>query len=287
MTKMDFITLSPEIVSRIHYLHKHLFDNPIDNPTNVPKISPIGTEIKDLGQLSRIMGVDKIVTAHYVLQDPSASAELKTQAKEVSRPGIYHADEDAFEPIMHQEHDIDTKHIQDSEQKRIRMVRTVSGVRRFRQKRGSIIVTDGEPPLNGLVALPNDVRGYEKVASRNGRVFYVGHEIDKWVVRDPQTRDTIFKGDSEEAAFRWLNQKVGGASSGKEPVEAGDGPVLTESEQQDRAAEKEKQSTPLTAVEEAAIRKMNSDDLNLYKKLRQRGLGHNEILALLKRPRKN
>ena len=283
---MDYIKLSPELVSGLNWLYKHLLDDPAKNPTNTPKITPNGTEVKTLSQVSKIMGVDTNIAAHFVLQDPNANETLKTEAKEVAFPGVYLSDQDSFDPVLHQAYEITTKDVSALEQKRIRMVRTVSGVRRFRQGRGSIIVTDGEPPLNALVALPNDVRGYEKVASKGGRIFYVGHENGKWVVRDPRIKDAIFRGGSEEEAFRWLNKEVGG-EGGKTPSEQGSGPVLDQAEQDRQATESERADRPLSDNEQSALREMGKEDLNLYKKLRQRGLGHTEVLALLKRPRKD
>src|SRR5688500_1820865 len=101
MDKMDYLTINAKVIEGINYLYKHLYDNPAQNPTNVPKIGPNGKEITETKQISSILGVNKKIAAIYVLQDPNASIELKSSAREVINPGIFVASDDAFMPVIH------------------------------------------------------------------------------------------------------------------------------------------------------------------------------------------
>lgn len=205
---MDYVRIKASLISSINYLRKHLYDSPADNPTNVPKVTPDGTMVKTVNQVAALMNTDIKTASLYICQDPNADIFLKTIAKNNIKPGIFVAPDDAYLPVLNKVEDILTNNI---DTKRIRMVRTAAGVRKFSQPQGSIIVTDGQAPLDGLVALPNDVPGFEKIAARNGAIFYVGNAgKNKWVVYDPQNQQALHVAKTQIEGFQWLNNFVGG-----------------------------------------------------------------------------
>ena len=163
----------------------------------LPKYTVDGQDIATVKQLSNAMGIDEDVAALYGLVH--GNGELKEES--------YTLLTDKFRFRNLTVSDYIEKIIQ-TESKRVRLVRTVLGARRFSQPRGSIIVTDGEAPLNNLRALPNDVRGYDKLTDSKGRIFYVGEEANRWVVRAPGQHDPIFVGDADKDVYRWLNNAV-------------------------------------------------------------------------------
>lgn len=179
---MASIIISANILNDLSFLSKHLLDDPKTDYTKLPLVSADGSNIVDIKTLAAVMNVTDTIASVYATQDPSASNELKQDA-------INHID-----------------------QKWIRMVRTPAGVRKFKQKQGSIIVDDGEEPLDAITALPNDVPGYEKIADKNGVVYYVGNENGKWSVRTiaGNTAATLYSGDSLEDSLYWLNSRAGG-----------------------------------------------------------------------------
>jgi hypothetical protein len=277
---MDKILLEASIVEKLHYLHKHLFDNPLENPTNVPKIGPNGKEIVKIGQIANILGVNRKIAAHYVLQDPNASKELKIDAKEVLEPGIYISADDSYLPVLHQAYSILNKPL-NTQKKGIRLVRTTNGVRRYRQKQGTIIIRDGESPLDALTALPNDVPGYEKLSDKDGNVYYIGNENGSWVVRDPKNNTIVFAGESEEESFTWLNREVGGKarSSSKEKDKPAGGATGTGS----RTERGEDVVANININEATQLLGLTDDELDLYRRLIQRGLNHSQALSLAHR----
>lgn len=281
---MEKVTLSAKTVESINYLYKHLFDQP--KPTSVPKFSPMGEQVTQVKDISAMMGIDKKVAAVYVLQDPAASSELKEDAREVLNPGIFVASDDVYLPVVHKAYDIISNPFT-VEEKRIRMVRSVAGVRRFQQDRGSIIVDDGEPPLDALIALDNDIPGYEKIGDKSGHVYYIGREEGGWVVRDPSSGQVIHRGGTEQDSFRWLNQKAGGTVSGNVD--------RTKPQKLAREAEPE-QLSPKRRTEDAAVptvtltrdqkrdvTDMTPEQLELYKILRERKLDHSSAMLLIRR----
>jgi hypothetical protein len=52
------------------------------------------------------------------------------------------------------------------------------------------------------------VRGYDKVGDQKGRIFYIGEEANRWVVREPGNHKPIFVANSDKEAYVWLNNAV-------------------------------------------------------------------------------
>lgn len=281
---MNYLTIDAKSIEAINFLYKHLFDDPAQNPVNIPKITPNGIEVTNIKQLSSLLGVDTNTASYYVIQDPTSPNELKSQAKEVINPGIFVASDDAYLPVTHKAYEImHNPHI--VEEKRIRMVRTISGVRRFKQRAGSIIVNDGESPLDALTALKNDVPGYEKVGSKSGGVFYVGREKGKWVVRDPLNGTIIHSGDKEEDTYKWLNTHAGGSettsSEGKKPTQASQVLGRVESSQSRLTDEQTLAKDKTLTVQQARlVNKLTTPQLAIYRGLRERGIDHDTALKL-------
>lgn len=200
------IVLSPSMLTAMHYLAKHLGDQNVIRK-NVPKYNLDGEPITSIKELADAMGVDTKVAALYALEHKRA--ELQDEALEQFN---------GFGPMpnLSVEGYIQKIIRINPEKKRVRLVRTVLGARRFSQPRGSIIVTDGQAPLDNIMAMPNDVRGYDKVTDSKGRIFYIGEEANRWVVRAPGQHEPLFVGDSDRDAYYWLNDAV----VGKKPKKA-------------------------------------------------------------------
>lgn len=219
---MVSVEFSAKMMESLHFLEKHLLSDP---RFTVPRIDSDGNEIKTLSALSLAMGVDLDTAAAYALQGKT-NEDLKTAAQAHLIPAV------DFTPLEDYGYALDkVKRILagNVESKGVRMVRTVSGARRFQQPKGSIITDDDSPPLDALVALTNDVPGYEKIGDQSGNVFYVGQENGEWVIRDPLTNAVIHKAPDESDALQWLNAKVGGETDTEEDLA---GPKLKPAEQE-------------------------------------------------------
>jgi len=174
-----------------------------------------------------------------------------------------------------------------SETKVMRIVRTVGGARRFGQPKGSIIVRDGQNPLDALVALPNDREGYEKVADQDGNVYYVGFVKDnkgneKWIVESGQSGEALHAEDTAEDIFAWLNTQVGG-SGGKQKERQADVIPIHSSDSARMRIEKGELNRPqygLTQAQGASIGVLNESELIKYRQLRDRGLNHSDAYKL-------
>ena len=194
------VELSPRMLTAMHYLAKHLGETK-PSVKELPKYTVDGEPITSVKELATSMGVDTRVAALYALQNKRD--ELQEEALgQFSRFG--HIQNLSIDGYIAKITRIKP------ETKRVRLVRTVMGARRFSQPRGSIIVTDGEAPLDNLAAMPNDVRGYDKVTDSKGRIFYIGEEANRWVVRAPGQHEPLFIGDSDRDAYYWLNNAVVG-----------------------------------------------------------------------------
>jgi HK97 family phage portal protein len=178
--------------------------------------------------------------------------------------------------------------VDDVETKRIRFVRTVSGVRRFGLDKGSIIVDDNVQPLDALRAVTNDIRGYEKVADSSGNAYYVGKENGVYVARNPLDNSIMYQDADERAVFEWLNKKVGGSSihdpNGSKPNDAFDAspnkkPGDTPGRQATRTELTSNRNLHLTAGQASAADTLTDSQLREYLKQRQRGLMHAQALS--------
>lgn len=193
------LELTPQLLTSMNYLAKNIGKElPVKS---VPRYNFDGEEISELKQLAVVMGIPESVASLYAMRD--GTPELKAQGLE------YVTDNVLFRNLSVNEY-IQKILSTDVEKKKVRLVRTVLGARRFSQPRGSIIVTDGEAPLNNIRALPNDVRGYDKLTDSKGRVFYIGEEANRWVVRAPGQHKPLFYGDSDKDAYYWLDNAVVG-----------------------------------------------------------------------------
>lgn len=210
---MKSARFSAQMMQTLAYLSKNMLAQP---QATLPKYTSMGEEIKTIEELANVMGVNDKIAAAFVIQNET-NAELKSDAIEVLKPGIYNAFEDGYEPIVHYAYDVANKTI--IEEKRVRMVRGTSGANYFKQPVGSIIVSDGAKPLDALLAATNDVPGYQKVMDKNGNAYYIGKEQGYWVVRSGANKMILYHdagSDGERQSLYWLNTQLGGrAKQGK------------------------------------------------------------------------
>lgn len=106
------------------------------------------------------------------------------------------------------------------ETKVVRHVRTAAGVRRFNQPIGSVIVRDGESPLDGLQAVANDFPGWQKLHGNDGNDYYVGKDAGTWVATDADDYEVV-RANTEEDVYHALNKHVTQGtpvSSGRNPT---------------------------------------------------------------------
>lgn len=174
------------------------------------------------------------------------------------------------------------------EVKAIKFVRTVAGMRKYQQDKGSIIIRDGAQPLDALVAMPNDIAGYEKVSDKNGNDYYIGREGQGWVIRNPQSGEIMNTTAREEDAFAWLNEKVGGREGGlstpHDPFASS--PNVKPNDSQERRNLRRALSDPnyeLTQGQANAIDNMTDNALREYQRARDRGLSHEQSLSEARR----
>ena len=200
------ITLSAQMLTSAHTLSK-MIGEPRRSAAELPKYNLDGEPIGSVKELANTMGVDLKVAALYAID--RNREELLDEAKVLLTPSL------GKKHLSVQQYVDEVTKI-NPQTKRVRLVRTILGARRFSQPRGSIIVTDGDAPLNNLRVLPNDVRGYDKVTDSKGRIFYIGEEANRWVVRAPGQHQPLFVGDSDKDAYYWLDQAV----VGKKPKKA-------------------------------------------------------------------
>lgn len=186
---------SARMMSALSYLSKDI----VANTKSLPKVTVNGEEIVNLKQLSGAMGVDTETAALYVLDQKSHPLMGEAIAQ--------------FEPDYFEKADIDgyVRKILNMKPgtKRVRLVQTILGARRFGQPRGSIIVDDGEEPLKNIRVVLSKVPGYDAVADQKGRIFYIGEEANRWVVRDPNNpKIKLYEGKDEKEVYRWLDNYV-------------------------------------------------------------------------------
>ena len=198
-------------------------------------------------------------------------------------PGVYVPADDAYLPAYTTAINIG-KLYQNNDTKVIKIVRTVSGMRRYQQDKGSIIIRDGEAPLDAITAVANDIPGYEKVVDGSGNVFYVGSENGGWVIRNPKTNELMHTTYSEEDAFIWLNKLAGGGKGslvdGPNPFRSSPNVKPTDSER--RRNLRRDLSDPrynLSVTEATAVDNMDDDGLAAYQHNRDRGLDHRAAMS--------
>jgi hypothetical protein len=194
------VEFSPRMMRSLSYLQRNL-TNDVLTAKDLPKVNADGSEIVTLKQLQTAMGVDIATAAVYVLQAKGHPLALEAEEQ-------FGVDYFGLASIENY-----TKKILDMQPgtKRVRLVQTILGARRFGQPRGSIIVDDGQEPLRNIRILVSDVPGYDKVADQTGRVYYIGEEANRWVVRDPTNpKIKLFEGKSDKDAYRWLDEYVSG-----------------------------------------------------------------------------
>lgn len=180
-------------------IHSLLSATQLTGSKELPKYTIDGEPISSVKELAAAMGVDTKVAAVYAI----SHKEFNAEAFDIL------VDSQTFKNLTVDQYIYKIMGM-NAESKRVRLVRTVLGARRFSQPRGSIIVTDGQAPMNNIRALPNDVRGYDKVSDSKGRIFYIGEEANRWVVRSPRDHRPLFVGDSDRDAYIWLNDAVVG-----------------------------------------------------------------------------
>lgn len=180
------------------------------------------------------------------------------------------------------------------EYKKVKMVRTASGMRRYGQDKGSIIIKDGEKPLDALTALNNDIQGYEKLGDKNGNTYYIGMEEGRFVVRNPADNSLMFETPNESDAYNWLNKKVGGGDSsvGDNPSPFDASPNKKPGDSQEREKIREDLSAEtqdqgrlgkgpdLDVAQAVAVDSLTDDEMAKYQRYRQRGLDHREAYRL-------
>lgn len=278
---MSKLLLNKDIISQMNYLYANLYNNSSEKAIKTPKIAPNGTKLTKLKQIADIMQVDMKIAAYYVLEDETSDDFLKAQAKSEISLGYYVAADDSFIPVINKAYNL-INNEEKVEIKDIRLVRTSNGVRRYRQKQGTIIVRDGKSSLDKLTALPNDIRGYDKVADPRGNVYYIGNENGNWVVRSPTSPDAMHQAADQEGAFTWLNQKVGGAPTvAKKKKET----VARATGAGSRSSIDPNADLDITIDQAKQLLKLNPDQLDLYRKLIERGLNHDQaILLAIKTP---
>lgn len=206
---MTSVKFSAKMMQSLVALDKSMLTQ---SKVTVPQLTSMGDEIKTISELADVMGLDKKIAAAYAIQADS-SAELKDDAANILFPGIYNAFEDGYEAIQAYADQIAKKNY--IEEKRVRVVRNSQGESYFKQPAGSIIVGAGNQPLDALIALKNDVAGYQKVSDKHGNVYYVGNENGQWVVRSGASRQILYHEagkDGQRQSLYWLNSKVGGSS---------------------------------------------------------------------------
>lgn len=93
------------------------------------------------------------------------------------------------------------------EEKAVRHVRTTAGQRRYGQPIGSIIVSEGAPPLTHL-----RTTGDGKVRDTNGTNYLVGRHEGKWKAIT-EDGDEIASGSTEAEVLTNLDNRVGGKHS--------------------------------------------------------------------------
>lgn len=199
--RSKIVEFSPALLTAMHSVVDNTFAS-----KELPKYTLDGDEITSVKELAVAMGVDAKVAALYALE--RKRIELADEALSLLS-GPNEMKNLSVERYIREIIGIKP------EKKRVRLVRTVLGARRFSQPRGSIIVTDGQAPLDNIMAAPNDVRGYDKVTDSKGRIFYIGEEANRWVVRAPGQQEPLFVGDSDRDAYYWLNDAVVGKKPGK------------------------------------------------------------------------
>jgi hypothetical protein len=196
------------MMQSLAFLSKDILADP---SFTLPKMTSMGDEVKTVTELASVMGIDSKVAAAYVINS-DASDELKADAIKTLQTTSESAFAEGIGPVIEYAHKIARKDFIES--KRIRMVRNASGSKYFGQPVGSIIVGDGQQPLDAIAAAPNDVPGYEKVVDRQGNPYYIGREGNRWVVRSGVTKGVLYESDSEHGeieSLTWLNTKLGGA----------------------------------------------------------------------------
>ena len=187
---------SARMMTSLSYLSSHLLEPEVSSKA-LPNVNADGELIDNLKSLSVALGVDEQTAALYVLD---------TKDHNLSEVAV-----SQFQPDYFGSSTIDSyvkRIVTGTEVKRVRLVRSILGSRRFGQPRGTIIVNDGEEPIKNLIAVANDVPGYDKVADYSGRYYYIGEERGRWVVRVPGQKDPAHFAKDEKEAYYWLDAAV-------------------------------------------------------------------------------
>lgn len=200
-------------------------------------------------------------------------------------PGIFVPSLDGHLPVYYTALDV-LKKVEAgryTELKTVKIVRTVSGMRRYQQDKGSIIMRDGEAPLSGITAVTNDVPGYEKVEDNNGNPYYIGNENGSWVVRDPKTNEVMHTTANEEDIYIWLNNLLGGQAESSDNNPFDSSPYNKPTDSQERRNIRVtlgSEKYGLDVDQAVAVDQMGDVGINQYREYRDRGMDHSEALKL-------
>ena len=155
----------------------------------VPRYLHTGEEVKSVEEAAAVMNVDDETAALYVME---SNTPLHVQLKE---------DAEVF-----------------LESKVVRHVRTPAGQRRFDQPIGSIIVRDGESPLNNIRVVGKN-GDWMLVEGQDGTRYDAGYDSDNgvWVATGENDWDNVIVDDAEsqEDMYRLLDSAIGAGKNSK------------------------------------------------------------------------
>lgn len=175
--------------------------------------------------------------------------------------------------------------------KRVRVIRTQEGARRYGKPIGSIIGGNGEHHEH-LTMGPGVFKGFETVTGKDGQKYDVGFDEDtnKWVATLHNSWHDVTAGGSEDEVYRNLNNHVGGKIAPKKKVPAPKPPKKAVAKVPQPAAEPAKPTVPTPAKGKTSTRKLaprQAAAQKLNDQLREAGsdnrpvgeMSHDELVA--------